>query len=118
MVPKVYVHSSRVIYKKPVCVEGIANKVSDEDMVCHLQPSVFIYVHPALRTKGYHIDQPRFNSKSALMRCLVSVGFGVVYTGIRSILTPNYISTAPALEFWNPLESSGTGNFAGLQISL
>jgi membrane protein required for beta-lactamase induction len=27
-------------------------------------------------------------------------------------------STAPALEFWNPLESSGTGNFAGLQLSL
>jgi hypothetical protein len=28
------------------------------------------------------------------------------------------ISTAPALEFWNPLESSGTGNFAGLLLSL
>jgi hypothetical protein len=29
-------------------------------------------------------------------------------------------TTAPALEFWNPLlvESSGTGNFAGLQLSL
>jgi hypothetical protein len=27
-------------------------------------------------------------------------------------------TTAPALEFWNPLESSGTGNFAGLRLSL
>jgi hypothetical protein len=34
-----------------------------------------------------------------------------------------FMSTAPALEFWNPLESSGTGNlkafnFAGLRLSL
>jgi hypothetical protein len=28
------------------------------------------------------------------------------------------LTTAPALEFWNPLESSGTGNFAGLRLSL
>ena len=28
------------------------------------------------------------------------------------------VVSAPALEFWGPLESSGTGNFAGLQLSL
>jgi hypothetical protein len=66
----------------------------------------------------YAVEQQARRDQQQLLAAMRAKIDATASTTAAELPTNPPTTTAPALEFWNPLESSGTGNFAGLRLSL